>query len=107
MSIKGPNVQLDEIEKLLIKWTSEKNANFDPFAIEALVALACARDSIDTMIRTVHVLFNLEDTSDVESKTKNLLIHVQKLDYEQPQLFDVSLHEFGFHYNSRYVVYVV
>lgn len=103
MSIKGPNVQLDEIETLLIKWTCEKDANNDPFAIEALVALACARDSIDTMIRTVHVLFNMENTSDVESKTKNLLMRVQKLDYEQPQVFDVSRHEFGFHYNSRYV----
>ena len=106
MSIKGPNVQLDEIETLLIKWTCEKDANNDPFAIEALVALACARDSIDTMIRTVHVLFNMENTSDVESKTKNLLMRVQKLDYEQPQVFDVSRHEFGFHYNSRYVYFL-
>ena len=55
----------------------------------------------DTMIRTLHlVLFNLKD---MELNSKNLLIDVQKLDYEQPQLFDVSRHEFGFHYNSRYI----
>ena len=54
---KGPNDQLDEIENLLVKWI-EKNQ--DNQAVEALVALTCARDSFDTIIRTVHVLVNLK-----------------------------------------------
>ena len=63
------------------------------------------RADTDTMIRTLHlVLFNLKD---MELNSKNLLIDVQKLDYEQPQLFDVSRHEFGFHYNSRYNIRIL
>ena len=54
---KGPNDQLDEIENLLVKWIEKKQDNQ---AVEALVALTCARDSFDTIIRTVHVLVNLK-----------------------------------------------
>ena len=102
MSIKGPNSQIDEIENLLVKWIEE---NHQTHAIEALVALACARDSIDTIIRTVHVLVTTKDELNI--KIMDLLADVLTLDYkdQQPKVLDVSYHQHGFHYSARYVEY--
>ena len=100
MSIKGTSNQLDEIENLLVKWISENQANSQ--ALEALVALSCARDSIDTAIRTIDLMLSNEITSEV--KNFDFLSNVLKSDYkdQKPKVLDVSCHSFGFHYTARY-----
>ena len=99
MSIKGSSNQLDEIENLLVKWICEDQANSQ--ALEALVALSCARDTIDTAIRTIDLLLSNKITSEV--KNFDFLSKVLKSDYkdQKPKVLDVSCHHFGFHYTAR------
>ena len=55
LSVKGPRQQLDSIETLLIHWLHQ-DENVSETTINCLLALACARDSIDTLINTIDVL---------------------------------------------------
>lgn len=104
LSIKGPTNQLDGIENLLIDWINDVNDENNSIVdtLQALVALACSRDSIDTLVRTVHVLMNL-DLKGQDLKVSDLLTNVLRLDYEddQPKILDVHYHSRGFHYNAK------
>ena len=99
MSIKGPKAQLDTIEDLLIQWSQEDQT--DQAVLHCLVALACARDSVETLIKIIYVLMNFQKK--IEPNVSDLLHKVLTMDYEdhQAQILDVHHHVKGFHYNAK------
>lgn len=96
MSVHGPKEQLDKIEDLLIKWISDDQCKE---AAYGLVALACARNSVETLIRTTKVLLSTK----INLNAKSMLDKVLKMDYEDqhPKILDVHYHVCGFHYSAR------
>ena len=65
LSVKGPKQQLDSIETLLVQWLHDQDDNASETTINCLLALACARDSIDTLINTIDVLRKTLSTKSV------------------------------------------
>ena len=100
MSIKGPKGQLDTVEDLLIQWAQQ-----DDQAVQCLVALGCARDSVETLIKIIHLLMMKEKT--IEPSISRMIDTVLKMDYEgqQAHVLDVHYHIKGFHYNAKYVLF--
>lgn len=96
MSVHGPKEQLDKIESLLINWITEDQCEE---AAYGLVALACARNSVETLIRTTKVLLSTQLNLDANV----MLDKVLKMDYEDqnPKTLDVHYHMCGFHYSAR------
>lgn len=97
MSVKGPTNQLDAIEDLLVKWIHQGQRQ----AVEGVVALACARDSMDSVIKAVDVLLDINN--DVKLNVTGILTKALRTDYEDryPQVLDVHNHVGGFHFNTR------
>lgn len=101
MSIKGaqPRHQLDSLEKLLIDWLKE---DYNQSTMECLLTLACARDSIDTLINTVDIL---RQTPNFSFARMDQVLEMD-LTEKNPQVLDVHQHLQGFHYltNKKNVV---
>ena len=100
LCIQGPKAQIDKIEDLLIKWANEEQDQSDQI-VRCLVALGCARDSVETLIKIVNVLLNLK--KNVNLNMLEVLNNALKIDYEdqQAKILDFHYHLCGFHYNTK------
>ena len=91
---------MDTIQDLLIKWANEETDEPDRI-VQCLVALGCARDSVETLIKIINVLMNMKN--DVNLKMSDILNKTLKIDYEDqsPKILDFHYHLCGFHYNTK------
>ena len=98
--IQGPKSQLDTIEDLLIKWINEETEQSDQ-AVKCLVALGCARNSVETLIKIINVL--MDTNKNLDLNLSDALKNALKIDYEdqQAKILDFHYHLCGFHYNTK------
>ncbi len=104
MSLKRPMAQLDRLEQILIEWVNTPIKDDEVEAVTALVSMACARDSIMSILNVVSVL--LESPTKTPLPVQDVLARLiaKTAENDSPQQLDVSRHLRGFHYNSRYIL---
>ena len=97
MSLKGEKKQLESIVNLLVEWF---NKDREEATLLCLLTMACARDSIDTLVSVIDILSKNPGVLAADFDQIDRVLEVDFVE-KQPKILDIHHHKRGFHYLGR------